>query len=172
VIDSQYDNDPLGPRTTSSEEAPPVKRLCAVYGINVPTKVGYAVCRPSSIVQKEGKVKPKLVLDTNTKIATSNNTDNDSGYTINEGKIYETRDTPQKNWSSRQTVHCSGDGTVPYWSLSVPQKWMSQSCDVRIKEIEGKGNYHHTIPGDPRFHRVLLDYLGGQKIIEKYEARA
>jgi len=166
VIDNQYENDPLGPRTMSALEAPPVKRVYAVYGINVPTDVGYVVRRSSGVVQKEGKVKPSLVLDTNVR------TKNADGYTTNEGTIRETRDTPQKNWSSGQTVHCSGDGTVPYWSLSVPQQWLSQSCDVRIKEIEGKGPFHRDILGDQRFHRTLLEYLGGQAIIEKYEAQA
>jgi len=166
LIDNQYENDPLGPRTMSALEAPPVKRVYAVYGINCPTDVGYAICRPSGVVQKEGRVKPSFVLDTNVR------TENADGYTINKGRILETRDTPQKNWSSGQTVHCSGDGTVPYWSLSVPQQWLSQSCDVRMKEIEGKGPFHRDILGDQRFHRTLLEYLGGQAIIEKYEAQA
>eukprot|EP00588_Corethron_pennatum_P032178 CAMPEP_0194340504 /NCGR_PEP_ID=MMETSP0171-20130528/86589_1 /TAXON_ID=218684 /ORGANISM="Corethron pennatum, Strain L29A3" /LENGTH=356 /DNA_ID=CAMNT_0039105479 /DNA_START=120 /DNA_END=1187 /DNA_ORIENTATION=+ len=171
VIESQYENDPLGPRTISSEEAPPVKRVYVVYGINVPTDVGYAVCRPRAFVQKKGRLKPKFILDTSAKIA-SDDIDQSCGYTTSGGRIQETQYTPQKNWSTGATDCCSGDGTVPYWSLSVPQKWSSPTCDVRIKEIEGSGAYHITMLDDPRFHRALLDYLGGQNIIKKYEEQA
>ena len=107
VIDDQYENDPLGPTTMSAEEAPPVKRAYAVYGINVPTDVGY------DIVQKEGRVKTKFVLDKYAKIDTES-ADSCSGYNISGGRIYETCDI------DRITLVIALTTTIRYKHTSLP----------------------------------------------------
>jgi hypothetical protein len=37
LIENVYDTDPVGPRTRSAMDAPPVKRIKAIYGKNLPT---------------------------------------------------------------------------------------------------------------------------------------
>jgi hypothetical protein len=54
-------------------------------------------------------------------------------------------------------VSCSGDGTVPYWSLQHAQEWAGQ-CDALVDEIDGA--HHPEIMDDERFHAVVFDYSG------------
>jgi hypothetical protein len=53
-------------------------------------------------------------------------------------------------------VSCSGDGTVPYWSLQHAQEWAGQ-CDV-IVDAKNDGANHRKILTDERFHAVVLNY--------------
>lgn len=152
LVKERYGNDPMGPRTLSSSDAPPVSRVYAVYGINIDTWVT-SVCRRSpNYVAREGRVSPKFVLDGATRIA-GGSTD----YKLTDGKIWETSNTPQKDLKTGKTIRCCGDGTVPYWSLQQSHLWQSPTCEVRVKEIEG--GEHRAILNDKRFHEFLLGFL-------------
>jgi hypothetical protein len=53
LAEEVYETDSLGPHSLSSFGPPPVKRVKAVYGTNLPTEVS-AVDRRRGIAQKEG----------------------------------------------------------------------------------------------------------------------
>jgi len=150
------DSDELGPRSLSAFDPPPIKLVKAIYGINLPTEVG-AVYKHSSIVLSRQKIQSRFELDIEAKPNTKN-------YKISKGIILEHKATPQvihhpkhsKNVSSTEVLRCSGDGTVPYWSLQHCRTWQGL-CDVTIHELEGAE--HREILADVRFHDILLDYL-------------
>lgn len=52
LIENVYDTDPVGPRTRSAMDAPPVKRIKAIYGKNLPTEVGAFYCRRPASIEK------------------------------------------------------------------------------------------------------------------------
>jgi hypothetical protein len=60
---------------------------------------------------------------------------------------------------SSMSVSCSGDGTVPYWSLQHAQEWAGPQCGVLVNEIDHEA-YHRKIMDDDRFHAVVFDYSG------------
>ena len=153
VLKECYETDPLGPRTVSAEDAPPVKRVKAIYGINLPTHVS-AVFRRRNIIEGDGKVQNFHELDSSARL-TGKMARN---FVIDKGVICETRDTPQSVAGSpdKREVRCSGDGTVPYWSLQHCRTW-SDRCQVTVDDLEGAE--HRNILSDVRFHRVLLDYV-------------
>lgn len=160
-----FDDDPLGPRFgCSAEKAPPVKRVLAVYGINVPTQVSGTLCRPRAMVVKKGKVRARFVPDPTGKSAV------DREYGVYSGGIWETTETPQLDLVTGKTIRRSGDDTVPYWSLQVPKTWKSETRAVRVEELEGAG--HRGILNDERFHAILLDYLGGKDAVHACNSEA
>lgn len=153
ILTDVYEPDPLGPRTISSSGAPPVKRVKAVYGIDLPTEVS-AVYRRRNIAQKEGVMKCLHTVDTSAKIDSHE-------FEIKDGLILETDKTPQTIAATNAgeedtTMHRSGDGTVPYYSLQQSRKWQGK-CDVTIDEIPQAE--HREILGDERFLKILLDYV-------------
>jgi len=156
LVKERYEEDPLGPRTKSSADAPPVSRVYAVYGINLDTWVSSVCKRAPTFVPKKGVTKPRFVLDSFAKFSSD-----DCGYTLSDGMIWETAKTPQRDHRTGETVHKSGDGTVPYWSLQQASRWQSPECEVRIREIEG--GEHRAILNDKRFHQFLLDVLVAQQ---------
>lgn len=108
MLTDVYETDPLDPRGLSSREAPPVKRVKAVYGIDLPTEVG-AVYRRRDIVQKEGRMMCLHEVDKSARIDSAD-------YEIEDGLIMETEKTPQTgsvaHEEESETVLRSGDGTV------------------------------------------------------------
>jgi hypothetical protein len=87
------------------------------------------------------------------------------GLVLENGVLKETPETPQilcgptKFLSSalaKEMVRCSGDGTVPYWSLQHVRTWARQ-CNVSVTELDGAE--HREILNDKRFHQTLLDYV-------------
>jgi hypothetical protein len=82
-------------------------------------------------------------------------------YEIKNGIVYETPQTYQKmtglSTTEGKVVRCSGDGTVPYWSLQHVRTWHSPEREVHVEEIDRAE--HRDILADPRFHQVLQDYL-------------
>jgi hypothetical protein len=155
LIGSVYDNDPLGPRTLSAVEAPPVRRIKAVYGINLPTEVGCVYRRHKGFVDSDHKLKNIHVVDTSAKFV-----GHAPGYTCDGGIILETPNvvyTSKAADGTAETKRCCGDGTVPYWSLSHVREWQSDDCEVTIDEIDGAE--HREILADGRFHTILVDYI-------------
>jgi len=155
LIENEYERDDLGPRTFSATDAPPVKKVTAVYGINIPTQVSTVCCRrPISRSGSGSTVSTEFILDKSSCLAGLQR----SGYVNDEGKIMETNETLQRDLLTGEDIHRSGDGSVPYYSLQQCQFWKKDgSCDVHIEEIDGAE--HRAILADERFHSFLLDYV-------------
>jgi hypothetical protein len=167
VISERYDNDALGPRHRCSLEAPPVKRVHSIYGINVPTEVSAVYRRRAAMVDNiPGKLKSRYVLDKKADIKPGWQMGNNSAgsYELKGGVIYETPKTPQimdvnkpGNHKFEEKKKCCGDGTVPYWNLQHCHIWKSSLEDLKVDEIEGAE--HREILADPRFHDILQQHL-------------
>lgn len=136
-----YNADPLDPRGFSSIERPPVQKVKAIYGVNLPTECGTVFRRTKAVLgnaqHKVNYFKP----DTDVTLK-----ENDGDHIIKQGVIYE---------CGTDTI-TSGDGTVPYWSLNHVKSW-ENDCDVTIHELDGAE--HREILADKRLHRILVDYL-------------
>jgi hypothetical protein len=158
LVETKYEADPLGPRQASSADVPPVKKVFAVYGINLPTQIASVCCRSSPVVYKKGRLVPNFTID---EAASFSDDEVTKGYEITDGKILETSATPQKDFLTGEMVTKSGDGTVPYYSLQQPQFWKKNNpeCDVEIREIEGAE--HRMILDNKEFHDILLKYVTG-----------
>ena len=149
AVSEMYDADPLLPR--GSLKPPPVKNVKAVYGVNLPTEVGAVYRRKRILVErKKDKIKSRFELDKTLKFRIKH------GYVLDDGIIFETKDTPQMIAAEGRTVSCCGDGTVPYWSLQHVRNWKDQ-CNVELTELDGAR--HREILADRRFHEVLIDYV-------------
>ena len=143
-----YDADPLLPRKLL--KPPPVKNVKATYGINLPTEVGAVYRRKRTLAERKDKIKSNFELDRKIKIPSEH------GYILDDGIIFETKDTPQMIEVEERTVSCCGEGTVPYWSLQHIRNW-KDTCNVEITELDGAS--HREILSDRRFHEVLIDYV-------------
>jgi len=166
LLEERYDRDPLGPRTRSASSAPPVKRVHAIYGINVPTEVSAVYRRRSGMVSEAGRIASKYILDTNARIDRgwrSTFKSESEQYELKQGIIFETPSTPQSYLAydnvgqiTRKSRNCCGDGTVPYWNLQHCQTWKN-IVELSVDEIEGAE--HREILADPRFHAILQKLL-------------
>ena len=147
VIKTAYDNDAkMGPRSISSSQTPPVKRVHAIYGINLPTEMAGVYERKDTCLSND-RLRNLYKLDSKATV------DQASGYTVKGGLMFETKHTKQTVAGGRRV---SGDGTVPYWSLQHAKSWQGPSCEVSVVELEGAG--HREILADPRFHKAVIDY--------------
>lgn len=152
-MDSVYNEDSLQPRGMSSTDAPPVQRVKAIYGINVPTEVGAIYKLHRCRVESPTGVKNYFKLDTSAKLSPG------AGCVANNGIIWETEETVYNVKSVDgiiNRVKRCGDGTVPYWSLQHAREWSAQ-CHVVIDEIVGAT--HREILADERFHEIVLRYI-------------
>ena len=146
-IKDNYDKDKYLPRSHSAMDPPPVKRVHAIYGINLPTEIGCVytrqdACLSDNMLQSLYVPDKKAIIGKNT------------GYTISGGVIMETHKTKQKIWGNREV---SGDGTVPYWSLAHSKTWNSAERKVTTNELDKAP--HREILADSRFHKAVLDYV-------------
>eukprot|EP01105_Mastigella_eilhardi_P028779 TRINITY_DN972_c0_g1_i2.p1 TRINITY_DN972_c0_g1~~TRINITY_DN972_c0_g1_i2.p1 ORF type:complete len:804 (-),score=186.18 TRINITY_DN972_c0_g1_i2:89-2500(-) len=144
-FDKYYLTNPLFGGPAGSEvvlQAPPVQRLHAFYGVNVPTETMYFY----------EKGEHGFTFDKNPAIALE-------GYRVCEGVVYETETTPQQCILSQTGVHGtrSGDGTVPYESLSFCSTWRSKINDLRIQELNKVE--HHDILRNKLFWQLLIDKI-------------
>ncbi len=73
-----------------AEAAPMVRRVYHIYGVNCNTEVG-AAFKFRSFHLKEGKINPRIVVDTKARISAARK----NGYTVTNGIIMETKDTEQ-----------------------------------------------------------------------------
>ena len=152
-MDSVYNEDSLQPRGISSTDAPPVQRVKAIYGINVPTEVGAIYKLHRCRVESPAGIKNYFKLDTSATLSPT------AGCVANNGIIWETQETVYNVKSvdgKIKRVKCCGDGTVPYWSLQHAREWSAQ-CQVVIDEIVGAT--HREILADERFHEIVLSYI-------------
>ncbi|KAL7540490.1 hypothetical protein ACHAWF_006693 [Thalassiosira exigua] len=154
LMSETYGKDPVV--TVSAWDPPPVKKVVAIYGYNLPTEVA-AVYRRNPVVRVR-TLKPETrhalnqlyVLDNEAILSEKGS----ATHVMEGGVIYETEATPQNIIGSGVTERKSGDGTVPYWSLQHCRKWQNQ-CDLSVHEI--KGAEHRAILNDDRFHNILCD---------------
>ncbi|KAL3937493.1 MAG: hypothetical protein SGARI_002102 [Bacillariaceae sp.] len=100
-VKNAYDEDDLGPRTISSEDPPPIKRIHAIYGVNLPTEVG-AIYKRKDTCESEHRLASLYKPDKKAFIAKN------TGYSIAGGVLMETPKTKQSVDKNRQV---SGDGT-------------------------------------------------------------
>lgn len=147
AIQKQYDADPLDPRGRTSFDRPPVSRIKAVYGINLPTEVGAVYRRHKVVVDRKDTVLNFHRLDTDARVV-----DEESGYITKGGKLLETKETVQPDGTK-----ASGDGTVPYWSMQHVKTWNSNVCHVTVDTLDGAP--HREILADSRFHDLLTSYV-------------
>jgi len=119
---------------------PPIKRIHAIYGINLPTEKFYYF--------NKGKNIPIEVDEHyNTPLA---------NYKVKDGFGYETKDTKQKiiKELTGDEGYRSGDGTVPYVSLAYCQKW-KKDLHVTFDELEGVE--HRAILNNRTFFKKLVE---------------
>ncbi len=148
MVKDVYDSDSsLDPRNKSSYDPPPVKRIHAIYGINLPTEIG-SIYKRKDTCFSESKVMNLYKLDAKATLG-----DKSDGFVVKGGILMETNKTSQAVAGGRKV---SGDGTVPYWSLQHCKTWMADNRDVTVVEIDKAE--HREILADVRFHTALIDY--------------
>ncbi|KAG7368984.1 lecithin:cholesterol acyltransferase [Nitzschia inconspicua] len=145
-VKQAYDGDKLLPRSLSSVDPPPVNRVHAIYGINLPTEIG-AIYKRQDTCLTENRLESLYTPDRRSHIDTK------TGYSISAGVLMETPKTKQSVAKNRQV---SGDGTVPYWSLQHCKTWDSRDRMVSVAELEKAE--HRDILADNRFHAEVLRY--------------
>ena len=147
-IKRTYDDDEYGPRNSSSMDPPPVKRVHAIYGVNLPTEVGCVYSRQDSCLS-DSVLQSLYAPDMKAKIGKN------TGYKISGGLIMETPKATQR--VSGGIIEKSGDGTVPYWSLAHSKTWHSKQCRVTVEELDKAP--HREILNDARFHEAIINYV-------------
>lgn len=155
-----YDDDKHHPRNYSSRDPPPVKRIHALYGFNVPTEIGCVYSRQDTCLSGK-KLQSRYVPDKDATI------DESSGFIVVDGVIKETPETVQPLHGG---VKKCGDGTVPYWSLAHVKTWNSEDCKVTVQEFEG--SVHKPILGEDRLHQAVWKYVSGQNGVEENQVHA
>jgi len=116
---------------------PPVKKLLAIYGVNIPTESGYIFSSNNDNIQLNME---------------SNNIPNQfQGCTLNKGIIFETRQSPQINGPR------SGDGVVPYASLSQVLNWKGLIQDLKVFEMPNVD--HNQIIIFDHVFEIIVDHL-------------
>ena len=163
TVANVYEKDPLEPRYRSSVDAPPIRTVKAIYGVNRPTEVGAVFRRRKGFVRTPNHIsnlfrldKEAQFLDEETSNEKDDNTVANAGsnhgsekkqarFTTKHGILFENQTEEKK----------SGDGTVPYWSLNHVEQWKT-SCRVSVEELEGAE--HREILADKRLHQILIDY--------------
>jgi len=134
----RYTRDSLAPHT---RDPPPVHRIHAIYGINLPTEVGVLLDRPSQCVSTTKNETSRHRVDIQAKLAVLRS----SGYKTRQGIIYE----------EKYGLQATGDGTVPYFSLSHCKSW----SDCRhVTTVQLHGAEHREILADGRFHKAVIEY--------------
>jgi len=120
--------------------APPVKTLVNIYGINLETEKFF-------FYQKKGD---RFILDTKPSISID-------GYIVREGIAYEYAQTPQPELKAAglQSYRRSGDGTVPYESLSYPTYHWTKQIE-KIDTIEIVNAEHRNLVSTKSFFSVLV----------------
>eukprot|EP01114_Cavostelium_apophysatum_P015964 TRINITY_DN4462_c0_g1_i4.p1 TRINITY_DN4462_c0_g1~~TRINITY_DN4462_c0_g1_i4.p1 ORF type:complete len:1068 (-),score=202.61 TRINITY_DN4462_c0_g1_i4:276-3479(-) len=124
-------------------KAPPIKRMYAIYGTNIPTEKMFFYAKDS----KSGKLRlksPGIGI---------------SGYKIKNGIVYETEDTPQKIIRERTGIDGtrSGDGSVPYVSLNYCATWKKDIPEFQLVELPGVE--HQGILNNRIFFKHLIEYV-------------
>ncbi len=133
-----------------SPSPPPVSKVHAIFGTNVPTEVSAVFKRHARPVDINS-LQSKYVLDT--KASLEADAKERTGFTMRDGKIFETRNSPQRIIGTNQIVQCCGDGTVPYSSLQHVRTWAPYT-DLSVEELPGVE--HRAMLNSPAFHEAVL----------------
>ena len=131
--------------------APPVAKVTAIYGINLPT-IRTIFLRHRPVHVSGGAVdvvQSPLVLD---------DQGNSDGLLDYNGQGHEISAGAQLRPDTGEQVFCSGDGTVNYYSLRHAATWNSDNCTVEMIELPGCN--HRGVSSDPRMLSLLRDILG------------
>ena len=145
AIHDLYERDEYGPYSKSSSEAPPISRVHAIIGTNIPTEVGAFYRQVDTCVSRRNPGIPLYQLDTSGAIRMKADGDAKRHFGIHGHLLQEWPTNDQK----------TGDGTVPYWCLSAVKQWKDDS-KVTVSELEGAA--HREILSDPRFLKEVLDF--------------
>jgi len=187
--------DRVDPRGKSSYNRPPVKRVYAIYGINLDTPVS-AVCKRVSCYHEDETphellARPRFEIDTETRLeditdegenkcardeetkVSSSSSSSRSGHKLRDGILYEHPGTPQIDLLKGKIISKSGDGSVPYYCLQQSQVWANElgnsararETGDKIKIEELEGAEHRAILSDERFHSLLVNYVTGATIL-------
>jgi hypothetical protein len=140
-----YENSTFS-KSMSSSDAPPVKRIHAIYGINMQTEVGGIYKHKDCCLSAE-KLKNLYTPDAKATI------DSKTGYVVKSGILMETPKTKQKIADDQEVC---GDGTVLNWSLQHCKTWKSVEREIPVLELDKAE--HREILADSRFHKALLEY--------------
>lgn len=162
VIRERYEKDPLEPRTY---DCPPVQRVNAIYGINVPTEVCAVLRHRPYIVVGDANADSRYVIDTECKWKDipqevgKSSLFNWKDLHLSNGILMETNTTRQQTVDENgKTVFrkVCGDGTVPYWNLAHCKTWRPHLKELTVDELEGAG--HRGILAESRFHELIKKY--------------
>ena len=83
LLSNTYDTDPIDPRNCrSSIRSPPVRRVKAIYGINIPTEIGAIYKRKSAVKAAKNKINTLFTIDTKSKLF-------DNTVTMTEAELQE-----------------------------------------------------------------------------------
>jgi len=165
LLKDYYENDPLGPTKRSALDAPPVKRVRSIYGINLDTEVSAVYRHRPVVIVGDDKADSRYVVDESARFPDEQDGSvqsnywakhNLSDYKMNKGRIFETPQTLQNVPGRRQQRRVCGDGTVPYWNLIHCLSWKDIVPDLTIDELEKAE--HRGILADKRFHALLKRY--------------
>jgi len=156
VNEEYYEQDPLGPSTKSSLDAPPVNIVRSIYGINVPTEVSAVYKKMPVVTIGDSKADSRFKIDKSAAFKDAGAEAMVEGYELKDGIIRETPETLQNVPGTTEKRRCCGDGTVPYWSLVHCLTWKDSIPDVTVDELEGA--VHRPVLSDERFHALLKQY--------------
>eukprot|EP00934_Nitzschia_sp_Nitz4_P006898 Nitzschia sp. Nitz4//scaffold269_size25945//9125//11428//NITZ4_008288-RA/size25945-processed-gene-0.2-mRNA-1//1//CDS//3329544964//6888//frame0 len=148
-VESLYDSDPLGPRSRSAIDAPPVKRVHAIYGINIPTEIG-ALYERTDACYSTRRYLPLHQLDATGAFVQQQDKKHDN-IEIRDCLVFEvpTQEKP------------TGDGTVPYSCLATVKAWGSPSLELSVFEIPNAE--HREILSNKDFQYEILRYCRRSK---------
>eukprot|EP01105_Mastigella_eilhardi_P022370 TRINITY_DN54_c3_g2_i1.p1 TRINITY_DN54_c3_g2~~TRINITY_DN54_c3_g2_i1.p1 ORF type:complete len:285 (+),score=61.06 TRINITY_DN54_c3_g2_i1:444-1298(+) len=138
---------------------PPVERLYAIYGVNLPTEKMFLYKRQNDGTFNFSKCPGSMAYL------------QDYGYKIKNGVLFETADTPQPIIKELTGVegYRSGDGTVPYESLSFCAHWRNDIPELAVQELPGVE--HRMIMKNRLFCHLLIELLSeAPPGVEKTEA--
>jgi hypothetical protein len=154
LCDPHFAGGTTDPDKLAILSAPPVKRLYALYGVNLPTERFY-------IFKKSAPKAPTVYeLDKNQNTPPHNL---QGLFKVKNGWGFEVPETPQPNikFFTGQEGRRSGDGTVTYASLNFCEYWRKEGVQVTVEEIEGAE--HRAILNNRLFFRKLIEYIAEQR---------
>jgi len=140
TLQTYYDGDPLT-NWSGFNDCPPVKRVLAVHGVNLPTEEMYAL-RINTVRFKATELQTRLVLDDEAELSKKSD-----ALRMEAGVV--------KAIGGAGTM--SGDGTVPLASLEHCREWVSSGLELKLVHLEQVE--HRVMLTDPLFHQVIKESL-------------
>ena len=133
-----YQEDPF--YDDVGESLPPIKKVRAVHGVNIPTEAAYAL-RVHTIRLKKSKILTRLVLDDDATLPKI------EGLSMQGGVVHATGTNNE----------LSGDGVVPLSSLDQCRQWAKQGLECELSYLPGVE--HRAILADEYFHQTIKDVV-------------